>query len=135
MNSKNNSNNFIRKRFLEAKQRYEQTQIEFATFRDQNKNVSTAYAQTEEERLQNGYQSAFNVYNGLAQQLEQAKIKVQEAMPVFKVLNTVQMPLKKSKPKMSLIFVAMICFGGFMGIGIVFGRVVLKNLKKQYKHV
>jgi len=36
---------------------------------------------------------AFNVYNSLAQQVEQAKLKVQEQTPVVSVLQPVQVPV------------------------------------------
>jgi hypothetical protein len=40
-----------------------------------NRNVVTSLAQAESQRLQNEYNLAFEVYKGLATQLEQAKIK------------------------------------------------------------
>jgi uncharacterized protein involved in exopolysaccharide biosynthesis len=120
---------FIAARHEEARERYEREQEKLASFRDQNKNVTSAYFQTEEERMNANFQLAFNVYNGLAQQLEQSKIKVQEAMPVFKVVNPVKVPLEKSKPKRSMILVVMIFLGGFLGIGIVFGRMMYQNFK------
>jgi uncharacterized protein involved in exopolysaccharide biosynthesis len=49
-------------------------------------------------------------YFYLSQQLEQAKIKVQGNTPVFKVIDPAKAPLK-SKPKMSLILVALVFWG------------------------
>jgi len=91
--------------------------------------MTSAYNNTEKDRLNANYQRAFNVYNGLAQQLEQAKIKVQEKTPVFKVIDPAKAPLQKSKPKRSLILVAMIFLGGFIGLGIIFGKLIYKNYK------
>ena len=92
-------------------------------------NIVSASVRTGEERLQAGYNLTFNVYNTLSQQYEQAKIKVQEKTPIFKVIYPAKVPLQKSKPKTRLILVAMIFLGGFIGAGIIFGKLVYKNYK------
>jgi len=84
---------------------------------------------TEEERLHAEYSLSLNLFNTLSQQYEQAKIKVQEKTPVFKVIDPAKAPLQKSKPKRSLILVAMIFLGGFIGLGIIFGKLIYKNYK------
>jgi uncharacterized protein involved in exopolysaccharide biosynthesis len=120
---------FITDRHDEAETRYINAQKALAAYRDQNKNVILASAKSEEERLQAEYNLAFNVYNALSQQLEQAKIKVQEETPVFKVLNPAQVPLQKSKPKTSLVLISMLLFGGIIGIGIVFSKIIYRKYK------
>lgn len=115
---------FIYYQTKDAKSRFIFAQEKLASFRDANKNVVSAYYRTEEERLQNEYTLAFNVYNGLSQQLEQSKIKVQEKTPVFNVIDPAKVPLQKSKPKRSLILVAMLFLGGFVGVGIIFGKAI-----------
>jgi uncharacterized protein involved in exopolysaccharide biosynthesis len=117
---------FISIQTNEAKFRFIAAQERLANFRDANRNIITSSFRMGEDRLQNEYTLAFNVYNGLAQQLEQAKIKVQEKTPVFKVLNPVQVPLEKSKPKRGIILFAMIFVGGFVGIGIVYFKQIYK---------
>jgi len=54
---------------------------------------------------------------------------VQEKTPVFKVIDPAKVPLQKSKPKTSLILVAMIFLGGFIGVGIIFGKLLYKNYR------
>ncbi len=120
---------FIEGQYAQAEKRFQKAQDKLASFRDRNMNVITAKAQTEEERLQAEYDLAFNVYNGLAQQYEQAKIEVQEKTPVFKVVNEVKVPLERSKPKKSLIMVVMIFVGGIVGVGLI----VIKKIFKIYK--
>jgi uncharacterized protein involved in exopolysaccharide biosynthesis len=122
---------FVEDRHAEAEERYKKAQQTLANFQDQNQNMILASAKTTEQKLQAEYTLAFNVYNGLSQQLEQAKIKVQEKTPVFKVINPATVPLKKSKPKTSIILIAMVFLGGFTGIGIIFGKILLKNFKKK----
>lgn len=125
---------FIEERYLEKEKEYLYAQKELAQFRDANRNVQSAAARTEEERLNNKYTLAFNVYNGLAQQLEQAKIKVQEETPVIKILEPVKVPVERSKPKRSLILVVFAFLGGFIGVGFVFGKLIWVNISEQLKN-
>ena len=104
---------FVRERFLEAKEEYEDTQQRVARFADRNRNITNSTVQTEYERLQNELNIAFEVYKGLATQLEQAKIKVKEETPVFTVLEPVRVPEDKSKPKRGIILI------GFTFLGIL----------------
>ena len=67
---------FIQERYQEKKNEFEKAQANLAEFRDRNKNVTSAIALTQEDRLQSDYQLIFNVYSELAKQLEQAQIKV-----------------------------------------------------------
>jgi uncharacterized protein involved in exopolysaccharide biosynthesis len=121
---------FITKQNAEAKQRYFEAQQKLAYFRDANRNVSLASSRTEEERLQNENTLAFNVYNGLSQQLEQSKLKVQEKTPVFKVIDPAKVPLNNFKPNRSLILFALTFFGVILGIGIVIGKLIIFSILK-----
>ncbi|MFW5700615.1 MAG: GNVR domain-containing protein, partial [Cyclobacteriaceae bacterium] len=125
---------FIENQFVDAKIRFQRAQEKLASFRDENINVVTAKAQTEEQRLQAEYDLAFNVYNGLAQQYEQAKIKVQEKTPVFKVVNDAKVPLEKSKPRKAFILIVSLFFGVGIGIGVVIFRLIILNFKKNFKN-
>lgn len=123
--------NFIKERFIEKEKEYLNAQEELALFRDANRNVQSASARTEEERLNNRYALAFNVYNGLAQQLEQAKIRVQEETPVIKILEPVKVPVERSKPKRSLILILFSFLGGIFGVGTILGQFVIKSIKEK----
>ncbi len=120
---------FIEQQYAQAEEKFEKAQEVLARFRDQNINVISARANTKEERLQAEYNLAFNVYNGLAQQLEQAKIEVQEKTPVFKVVNEAKVALERSKPKRSLVLVVMLFTGGVLGIGLVILKMVWGDLR------
>jgi uncharacterized protein involved in exopolysaccharide biosynthesis len=124
--------NFVQTRFEESKRGYEESQKALAKFRDQNINMSSAYFKTEEERLQSEFDVAFSVYKGLAQQVEQAKIKVQEQMPVFKILNKVNVPIERTKPKRSLTLVLMVFLGSIIGLLSILLKQTMVSLKKQY---
>jgi uncharacterized protein involved in exopolysaccharide biosynthesis len=123
---------FIEGRFKEKKNDFENAQATLAAFRDRNKNVTSAMARTEEERLQNEYTIAFEVYKQLAQQLEQARIKVKEDTPVFAVVKPVSVPIEKSKPKRAIILVIWTFLGGIVGVGWVFGKKFLTSVKAKW---
>jgi len=123
---------FVQERHDEKKQEFHQSQLTLARFRDANRNIVSAAAQTEEQRLQDQYNLAFNVYNGLAQQLEQARIKVQEETPVITLLEPVSVPVERSKPKRGMVMVVMIFIGGIIGISVVIGSLTYSNIKRMY---
>jgi uncharacterized protein involved in exopolysaccharide biosynthesis len=122
---------FAEERHAEAETKYISSQRALAAYSDQNKNVIFATAHAEEERLQAEYNLAFNIYNGLSQQLEQAKIKVQENTPVFKIMEPAKVPLEKSKPRTSLILVVMMFLGGLVGVGIIFGKLIYTSYSSK----
>ena len=100
---------FIEERFMENKLAFEQAQDDLAKYRDANKNVTTATAQTEVERLESEYELAFSVYSELAKKVESQKIQVKENTPVFVVLKEAVIPLKQSStPKYNFNYVVFI---------------------------
>ncbi len=124
--------NFVEKRYSEKQQEFEIAQEKLARFRDQNKNVSSALARTEEERLQSEYNLAYSVYSELAKQLEQAKIQVKEETPVFSVIQPVQVPNQKSKPNRPFILFIWTFLGIIIGVGVVFGKEFFSAVKQRW---
>lgn len=122
---------FISERYADAQKKFETAQLTLASFRDNNIVITTSRARTEEERLQTEYNLAFNVYSTLAQQLEQAKIKVQEETPVFNVLEPVKVPLEKSKPRRGIIVSIVTLFSIFVGILLIYILKRERNFPKQ----
>jgi LPS O-antigen subunit length determinant protein (WzzB/FepE family) len=92
-------------------------------------------ARTEEERLMNEYQLAFQVYSQLAQQLETAQIKVKEDTPVFSIVKPVTVPIEKSKPNRPLILIIWTFLGGIIGVGWIFGKQFLKDIKTKWNEM
>lgn len=123
---------FIQEQVDEAQQRFEDAQAKLADFRDSNMNLTTAKAQTKEQQLQSQYDLAFNLYNSLSQQLEQARLQVQQNTPVFTVLQPVSVPLKKSSPKRLLILAVSGIFGGIIASGWIFIRSWWKKYRNQF---
>ena len=124
--------NFISDRYHEKKKEFQQAQEKLARFRDQNKNVSSAIAKTEEQRLQSEYEIAFSVYSELAKQMEQAQIQVKEDTPILTILEPVRVPLEKTKPNRPLILFLWIFLGGILGTGLVFGKEFMTSIKQRW---
>lgn len=123
---------FVEERYEEKKAEFEAAQERLAAYRDRNKNVSTAVARTGEERLQSEFNIAYNVYNELAKQLEQARIQVKEDTPVLSVIKPVVVPVEKSQPKRAMIIVIWVFLGGIVGVGIVFGKHYLTSIREKW---
>ncbi len=96
---------YAEKLYKESKENYYKAQKELAIFTDGNLNVVSASFRTTQERLQNEVNLAYSVYSQTAQQLQLAKIKVQDNTPVFTVIQPAVQPLGPSKPSKKLIMI------------------------------
>ncbi|WP_424963009.1 GNVR domain-containing protein [Ekhidna sp.] len=110
---------FIEERYREAENDYRVKQKQIASFTAKNRSLSSPYMQAEYQRLQNELSIVFEVYRGLATQLEQARISVKERTPVFSILEPVQVPLDKNKPKRKLILMLSLVIGLFVSVTAV----------------
>jgi len=124
---------FIEERYREKEVAFSVAQDKLAHFRDQNRNVSTAVAQTQMERLQSEFSMASSVYTELAKQLETQKIQVKEDTPVFTIIEPVAVPLDKSKPQRPLILIIWTFLGGIVGVGMVFGKQFMGSVKEHWQ--
>lgn len=103
---------FVQERYDEARHKFEQIQTLRASFRDANRNTTRYAAQTTLERLDAEYSLAMNIYSELAMQLEQARIKVKEEIPLLTVISPVTIPFRKDKPRRMII----ICIFALIGV-------------------
>ena len=72
----------------------------------------------------------FNVYNTLAQKLEQDKLRVQEQTPVYTVISPATVPLKPASPQKPLILIGFVILDLFCGIGYFFLKAMFVNYKQ-----
>ncbi|MGN8224830.1 Wzz/FepE/Etk N-terminal domain-containing protein [Gracilimonas sp. BCB1] len=117
---------FIEEQLNDARERFREAQLELADFDDSNQGNLTARAQTERQRLQSEYDIAFNLYNSLTQQFEEAKLKVQEETPVFKVLQPVQVPVN-DETSGAMVLIVFVMLSGIASIGWIFIRQFLAS--------
>lgn len=114
---------YLEKLCKERKNEYLKAQQAYASFMDANRNVILQRTQAEGTRLQNEMSIAFQIYSQVETQLQMARAKVQEAKPVFAIVEPATVPLEASSPNKSLIIIACI-FLGLIGssIWILFGE-------------
>lgn len=123
---------FTQKLYEENMETYHKAQQEYAAYMDRNQNVSLRSAQTQQERLRNEMELAFNVYNLTAQQLQLAKAKVQEDTPVFTVVEAVTVPLRATKPSKPMILIGFVFLAGVGACGwILFGKDLINQFKAK----
>ena len=113
---------------------YYAKQKEYAEYVDANKNVVLQSVQIEQERLQNDMQLAYQVYSNVATQLQMARAKVQEAKPVFVIVEPASVPLQASGTSraMTVIGTIFIIVAG-TAVWILFGKDFLSQLKNGLK--
>ena len=91
---------------------------------DATQNVARQSVRAEQERLRNKQTLAYGVYSQLAQQLEMAKLKVQEQTPCVTIIEPAGVPTRKSNTSKAVILIAVTFLGAFAASGIV----VVKDL-------
>lgn len=117
---------FIDKLFEEKRREYELIQDSLSAFQDANRNITTASARAELNRLEGDYELSVGVYSEVAKQRETAKIEIQKNIPTFSIIQPASVPLEKSKPsRIKIIFVS-ILLGFFLSITYMFSRKILR---------
>ena len=118
--------------YEQRKQDYYAAQQAYAQYVDGNRSVALRSAQAESERLQQEMNLAYQVYSQIATQLEAARIKEQEAKPVFAVLEPVAIPNQKAAPsKAKLLVIFTFLAGCCSAAWVLFGEDYWKKLKEN----
>jgi len=115
---------FLSARTAEARRRHEAAERAWATYQDRHRYLVSQLADTEGRRLEARFLFTQNLLNELSRELEQARIRVQEASPVYQVLEPPQIPPEPCRPKRTLIVLGCVAVGTFAG----FVRVLTANL-------
>ncbi|MCW9706043.1 hypothetical protein [Fodinibius salsisoli] len=122
---------FAQTQHEQAQERLKKVQDKLANFLDQNVNLATAKSRAEEQRLQAEFDLAYNMYNSVSQQLMEAKMKVQEQTPVFKPLQSVNVPIEKSKPQRILILILSFLVGLVVSFVFIASRDVYQKVSRN----
>ncbi|HJA85190.1 MAG TPA: chain-length determining protein [Candidatus Bacteroides avicola] len=118
------------KLYTERQSEYYTAQQKYAVYVDENKGLYTEKSKVEGDRLQNDMNLAYQVYSQTAQQLQLTRGKIQEAKPVFAVVNPATVPIKAASPKKLMILVGFV-FLAFCGTAgwILFGEDIWGKLR------
>ena len=126
---------FVEKSYDEARGNFENKQVELAKFRDANKNLSSAIARTQEEKLTSEYSLLLEVYTEIAKQKEQAKISVTETTPILTIIEPVIIPSEKSGPSRLNMMIGFIFLGIMSGIGWIlvwpYIKLIIEKLSQE----
>ena len=126
--------NYLEKLCKERKEEYYKAQKAYADFMDANRNVVLQRTQAEGTRLQNDMSIAFQIYSQVETQSQVARAKVQEAKPVFAIVEPATVPLSPSSPNKKIIILGLM-FLGFIGSSawILFGKELWQSLRDTNK--
>lgn len=105
---------YLKKMYKEYQQEYYISQKKYADYIDSNDNVILQTVLTEQERLQNDMNLAYQVYSQITSQLQIAKAKIQEEKPVFAIVEPAVVPIHSSSIGLktyilSFMFLAIFC--------------------------
>lgn len=116
------------------KKEYFEAQQEYAKFADANRNVILQTVTSEKERLQKNLTLAEQIYSQSMGQLQVLRGKLQEAKPVFAVVEPATVPLAPASPKKMLIIIAF-AFLAFVleSAWILFGKDIYHDFKNELK--
>lgn len=116
------------------KKEYFEAQQEYAKFADANRNVILQTVTSEKERLQKKLTLAEQIYSQSMGQLQVLRGKVQEAKPVFAVVEPATVPLAPASPKKMLIIIAFAFLAFvFESAWILFGKDIYHDFKNELK--
>lgn len=121
---------YLEQLYKERQQEYYETQQHYARYVDANKSLVLQSVRTEQERLQNDMNLAFQVYSQVAQQLQVARAKIQEEKPVFAVVEPATVPLYPSGISRKVIIMG-ITFTTILVIGV--WMLLVKKYWKRFK--
>lgn len=122
---------YLEQLYKERQQEYYEAQQRYARYVDANKSLVLQSVRTEQERLQNDMNLAYQVYSQVAQQLQISRAKIQEEKPVFAVVEPATVPLRASNSrKMVVIGIVFLALVGTLGWEL-FGAPLWQQFKKQ----
>jgi uncharacterized protein involved in exopolysaccharide biosynthesis len=120
---------FVQSQYDENKLVYEEAQKAFFDYKDKHRNMVSERINLDFQHLSDEYDMSSTVFKGLAQQLEQAKIQVNEQTPAFTILEPAKVPIEKSAPKKKIILIVSAFLGSLLGLCIVIGKLMYKELR------
>ena len=121
---------YLEQLYKERQQEYYDAQQRYARYVDANKSLVLQSVRTEQERLQNDMNLAYQVYSQVAQQLQVARAKIQEEKPVFAIVEPATVPLQASNSRKTIVIgIVLLALVGTLGWKL-FGVSFLQQFKQ-----
>ena len=114
---------FSKRQYEDHKREFNILQDSISNFKDSNKYIRTSIYQNQLDRLNHELNISAAVLEQLANQVEQAKLQVNQDTPIFMVIEPVSTPYEKSSPNRPFIVFAWI----FMGMLVPFCYLILRE--------
>ncbi len=125
---------YLEQLYKERQQEYYAAQSKYAHYFDSNRNIALQSVRTEQERLQNDMNLAYQVYSQVAQQLQVARAKIQEEKPVFAVVEPATVPLQPSGTSRTVILIGIVFLAVVVtGAWKLLDETYLQKIKEQLK--
>lgn len=122
---------YLEQLYKERQQEYYEAQQRYARYVDANKSLVLQSVRTEQERLQNDMNLAFQIYSQVSQQLQVARAKIQEEKPVFAVVEPATVPLEPSGTSRKVVVLGIIFLTvSFTGAWKLLGKTYWQQLKE-----
>ena len=127
---------YLEQLYKDRQQEYYDAQQRYARYVDANKSLVLQSVRTEQERLQNDMNLAYQVYSQVAQQLQVARAKIQEEKPVFAVVEPATVPLEPSNTSRKIIvigilFLAVCGTGAWKLLGVSYWNNIKLSIKQN----
>ena len=123
---------FIQKRYAENKTTFEKARDSLDLFFEQNLSVISPLVKRKEERLNEEYTLASELFYETQIQLREIELMVNTETPVFSTINPVAVPLERSSPKRKKILMIYTFIGAIIGVGWVFGMEFIQKSKEKW---
>ena len=118
---------YLEARYLDSESAYQASLKALSDFYDQHAANVRTMDTIAVKRLRAESDLKFDVYSELAKELEKARIKEQEALPVYNILEPASVASQNNAPKTGKIMVIMLFLGFIAGIGLLFGKKFVTN--------
>ncbi len=124
--------NFIQKRYTENKIAFEKARDSLDLFFEQNLSVISPLVERKEERLNEEYTLASELFYETQTKLREIELMEISETPVFSTINPVAVPLERSSPKRKKILMIYTFIGAIIGVGWVFGMEFIQKSKEKW---
>lgn len=127
--------NYLNQLAKERRIEYYNAQDKYAKYNDANRNINMQRTQAEATRLENNMNIAYQVYSQIETQLQVARAKLQEAKPIFAIIEPASVPLYPIFPNKAIIIIIFTFLGCTCSIcWILFAKELFNYLYKQFKY-